>query len=143
MGPCRNVTTRLWDFLQDRRGANAVEFALLAPVLFLLFLGITYSAFYLGVSHSLAQIAADAARYAMVGISQEERGRLAGEWVHDSASAYSLLNPDLVSFRTREVGSALEVAVEYEMTFVPQPPLLGHVVEFPARLSRTTAVLVP
>ncbi|MFD2239108.1 TadE/TadG family type IV pilus assembly protein [Aureimonas populi] len=127
----------------DSQGASAVEFALVAPVLLVLLLGIIYSAFYLSVAHSLAQLSADAARYAMVGLTQDERRTLAGHWVGNAGHGYVLVHGDRVQLRTVEEGGFLQVAVAYEMEFLAAPPLIGAVVPFPARLERATTVLLP
>ena len=60
-----------------RRGSSAVEFALVAPVLFLLFAGIAVFGICLGAAHNLRQIAAEAARASVAGVTDAERANLA------------------------------------------------------------------
>ena len=52
---------------RDRSGATAVEFAFLAPVLIFILMGITGYGGYFWISHSVQQLANDAARAAIPG----------------------------------------------------------------------------
>ena len=81
-----NVKRRLRPIAElwtDLRGSNAVEFALIAPVLMFVVMGIICAALYLAMMNSLAQVAADTARYAMIGLDPAERAKLARAWVSD------------------------------------------------------------
>ncbi|RVD33089.1 pilus assembly protein, partial [Mesorhizobium sp. M4A.F.Ca.ET.020.02.1.1] len=57
-------------FRADAVGTTAVEFAMLAPLFILLLLGMVAYGIYFGASHSVQQIAADAARTAIAGLNQ-------------------------------------------------------------------------
>lgn len=128
------------DFGRCRRGANAVEFALVAPILFLLLLGIAYVSVYLSVGHSLAQLAADASRYAMVGLTADERQTLAQQWVNENR--YGLVNPDRLQMAADENDGALRVSLAYDMTYLPAPPIVSAVIDLPDRMERSATVLV-
>lgn len=79
-------------FARDRRGATAVEFAIVAPVFILLMLGMVAYAIYFGASHSIQQIAADAARTAVAGLDTAERRSLATRFVERNADRYAFVD---------------------------------------------------
>lgn len=80
-----------------RDGTSAVEFALLSPLYFLLMSGMAAYGLYFGASHSIQQLAADAARVAIAGLSAEERAALASGFVARNASAYALVDGNRVA----------------------------------------------
>ncbi|TIM19494.1 MAG: pilus assembly protein, partial [Mesorhizobium sp.] len=59
----RQLKRKLHQF-REQSGTSAIEFALLAPIFILLLLGMVAYGIYFGASHSVQQIAADAARTA-------------------------------------------------------------------------------
>lgn len=133
----------LLDLSRDERGANAVEFALIVPVLLTLLLAMAYLSFYFSVGHSLAQVAADASRYAMVGIDPSERATLAARWIGDPARTYGVIDNRRLQVSILETGGALRVTMAYDMTHLPTPPIIGAVIALPARMERSSTVLVP
>jgi Flp pilus assembly protein TadG len=78
---------------RDEAGTSAVEFALLSPLYLLLMMGMAAYGIYFGCSHSLQQIAADAARVAIAGLSSEERRKLAEDYVGTHAEGYAFVDP--------------------------------------------------
>lgn len=84
-----------------RDGTSAVEFALLSPLYFLLMAGMAAYGLYFGASHSIQQLAADAARVAVAGLSAEERVTLASGFVARNASDYAFIDGSRVAI---EVG---------------------------------------
>lgn len=76
-----------------RKGASALEFAIVSPLLFLMIAGILVYGVYFGAVHSVQQLAAEAARATVAGLSDNERATLANGHVRDSASSYPLLDP--------------------------------------------------
>lgn len=75
----------------------AVEFALISPVLLLLVAGSLVLGLYLGVSHSVQQLASEAARAAVAGLSAAERVDLARRSVAGGVGSYGLLRPDALT----------------------------------------------
>ena len=59
----------------DAGGSSAVEFAIVAPVLIALFAGIVVFGLYLGAMSSLRQLAAEAARASVAGVTDAERAQ--------------------------------------------------------------------
>ncbi|MDQ0448923.1 TadE/TadG family type IV pilus assembly protein [Methylobacterium aerolatum] len=85
-----------------RRGGAAVEFALIAPVLLLLFAGIAVFGICLGAAHNLRLVAAEAARASIGGVTDAERASLAQTTVTRSLTNGALFRPGSVSV---EVGA--------------------------------------
>ena len=80
-----------------RRGSSAVEFALVAPLLVLLFSGITAFGICLGAAHNLRQIAAEAARASVAGVTDAERATLAQNTVNRSLVTGAMFRPGSVA----------------------------------------------
>ncbi|WP_019995849.1 TadE/TadG family type IV pilus assembly protein [Aureimonas ureilytica] len=142
-GSWRALARRLASFARCRSGSNAVEFAILAPLLCLILLGTLYIGLYLGVAHSLAQIAADVSRYAMVGDSTDTRRELAQSWLRTTGRDYPLIDPERLTIVVDEKADLLRVSVRYDMSYLPMPDLLRHSAQVPTSLVRTAAVLIP
>jgi Flp pilus assembly protein TadG len=79
------------------RGASAVEFALVTPLFLAMVFGIIMFGSYLAVIHGVQQLAAEAARTSIAGLSDSERGDLARNYVTAHAAAYPLIVPAQVS----------------------------------------------
>jgi Flp pilus assembly protein TadG len=77
----------------DNSGVAAIEFAIVAPVFFLMVFGILAYAIYFGVVHSVQQLAADAARVSVGGITTTERASLVQVNIQNSIASYPLLDP--------------------------------------------------
>jgi len=86
-------TIHLKRVFNDRSGVAAIEFAIVAPVFFLMVLGLLAYAIYFGAVHSIQQLAADAARASVAGISSSERTELARSNIQHSIQNYPLLDP--------------------------------------------------
>lgn len=86
--PIQNFATR---FRKDTSGAVAIEFVLIAPILFALLFGIITLGYFMGVSHSVTQLATGAARSSVAGLDQIERQALAEEYLAQAGTRYPLL----------------------------------------------------
>lgn len=84
-------------FLRDPSGAVAIEFMLIAPILLALLLGIITLGFYMGVSHSVHQLAAGAARASVAGLDETERRNIATAYLAEGATRYPLLKAEALS----------------------------------------------
>lgn len=83
---------RVSHFGRDKNGAAAVEFALIAPLFFLLLLTLVAFGIYLAAAHSLQQLTADAARTAIAGLSATERSQLVQDFVSRSTINDAFIN---------------------------------------------------
>ncbi len=86
--PVRALTNRSQ---RSQSGAVAVEFVLIAPILFTLLFGIITLGYFMGVSHSVHQLATGAARASVAGLDQTERQMLADEYLSQASFHYPLL----------------------------------------------------
>jgi Flp pilus assembly protein TadG len=119
-------------FLLCRRGATAVEFAMLLPVFLTLVFGIVVFGSYLAVIHGVQQLAAEAARSSIAGLNNSERSSLASSYVTANVGTYPLITPNKVSVSAAASPSNPNVFVVtvtynaagmfiYSLPFVPTP----------------------
>jgi Flp pilus assembly protein TadG len=124
----------------DRRGAVLVEMALVLPLLAALLLGIVCYGQYFLVAHSVQQIANDAARATVAGLTPAERNRLATQTATASASANPEIDPAEMTVAVREHGQTLSVRITLDAR--------GELMRFPlvpmpsSRIERSAVVLV-
>jgi Flp pilus assembly protein TadG len=120
-------------FLKCRRGATAVEFAMILPIFLTLVFGIVVFGSYLAMVHGVQQLAAEAARSSIAGLSDSERSSLAASYVTANVGSYPLIvagnvtvnaatsttNPNvfIVSVSYNASGTFI-----YSLPFVPSPP---------------------
>lgn len=124
-------------------GSNAVEFAVLAPLLCFMVIGMAYLALFLGTAHSLAQIAADVSRYAMVGHDPDERQELASRWMARTATSYPLIDVRRLQLETIEADEMMTVSLDYDISYLPMPTLLVQMLDLKPSIVRHAAVLLP
>jgi Flp pilus assembly protein TadG len=86
------VQRRLPQWRRDRSGVAAIEFAIVGPLFFLVLLGVLIFAIYFGTVHSVQQIAAEAARASVQGLTEEERAALAQNQVNAIVGSYPLID---------------------------------------------------
>jgi Flp pilus assembly protein TadG len=115
-----------------RRGASAVEFAMLLPLFLALVFGIVIFGSYLAVVHGLQQLAAEAARSSIAGMSASERSSIATSYVSTNVGTYPLITANQVSVNAATSPSDPNVFVVtvtynasgmfiYSLPFVPAP----------------------
>ena len=120
-------------FLSCRRGASAVEFAMLLPVFLSIIFGIVVFGSYFAVVHGVQQLAAEAARSSVAGLTETERGSIASTYVTSNAATYPLINASKLSVNAATSSSNANVFVVtvnydassmfiYSLPFVPMPP---------------------
>lgn len=109
----------------DRKGASAVEFALIAPFLLLLVAAILAYGSLFATSISLQQLAAEAARATIGGLSDAERQSLAQARINQLADSYPLLKPDRLGFELADSSGHSAVRLTYVVTDHPAYALRG------------------
>ncbi|URK87638.1 pilus assembly protein [Rhizobium sp. RCAM05350] len=106
----------------NKEGAAALEFAIIAPLFFLtIFTMIGYS-IYLSASHAIQQIAADAARTAVAGLSETERKSLANSFIQSSTLDYAFINKTKLTVDVEDDVSNLNqftVTIVYDSSELP------------------------
>lgn len=112
---------KIQSFCRRCEGTSAVEFALIAPVFVLILMGMTAFGIYLGASHSIQQIAADAARSAVAGLSADERETMVAGFVRERAGGYPFVEADrlAVSVVDSDDGRAVSISVRYDARNLP------------------------
>jgi Flp pilus assembly protein TadG len=84
-------------FLRDDSATSAVEFAIVFPLFLVLLFGIIIFGSYLATVHGVQQLAAEAARSSVAGLSDSERASLAQSYVTQNVQYYPLILPNRVS----------------------------------------------
>ncbi len=92
---CADIAPRR--LLQDRAAASAVEFALVFPLFIILLFGIIVYGTYLATIHGVQQLAAEAARSSIAGLTDSERASLAQNYVTANVSYYPFISPGRLS----------------------------------------------
>jgi len=129
--------------LRDRTGASALEFAIVLPVFLLIVLGILTYGIYLGSVHSVEQLAADAARASVAGLSDSERTQIATQHVTTNANGYPLLNASKVEVEAGASpldASQFRVLVRFDASDLPIWIMAG-IVPMPDRMIERTSVI--
>jgi Flp pilus assembly protein TadG len=129
--------------VQDRSGASALEFAIVLPVFLLIVLGILTYGIYLGSVHSVEQLAADAARASVAGLSDSERTQIATQHVTTNANGYPLLNASKIAVEAGASpldASQFRVMVRFDASDLPIWIMSG-IVPMPDRMIERTSVI--
>ncbi|MFP7570268.1 TadE/TadG family type IV pilus assembly protein [Marivita sp. S2033] len=109
----KDLPNNFWRFYKDQSGAVAIEFVLIGPLLFTLLLGIITVGYFMGVSHSVLQLASGAARASVAGLDQAERATLVNTYLSEAHTRYPLLTTDgLVPTVTFEGSDPAGITVE-------------------------------
>ena len=125
-------------FRADLAGTSAIEFAMLAPIFILLLLGMVAYGIYFGASHSVQQIAADAARTAIAGLNQTERQALVSDFIAHNGQGYPFVDPKKLTVDAKDSvadGSQFVVLVSYDArnlpiwSLFPKLPLPGTTIQ--------------
>jgi len=124
----------LQPLLQNNNASASVEFALILPFFIMLIFGIiAYASVYM-ILNGVQQLAAEAARASVGGLSDTERNQLALAYINTNTAAYPFLNPQkmvISSGTTGTLAPTYKVQISYDMTgsliydfirFLPLPP---------------------
>ncbi|MDH7799880.1 Flp pilus assembly protein TadG [Beijerinckia sp. GAS462] len=137
------ATAKPVHFINDTRAVSAMEFALVAPLLLFLLLGIACFGYILGVHHELQQIASEAARASVAGTTATQRDSLARSYITTNASDYLLINSAKMAVTTTSATTPIamfQVAVSYDLTG-SLPYLLGNLLPLPSPQIQRTATI--
>ncbi|MCX7565073.1 pilus assembly protein [Sulfitobacter sp. F26169L] len=119
LNPLRHIAS----FRRGQSGAVAVEFVLIAPLLFALVFGIIVTGYFIGVSHSVAQLASDAARASVAGLDMRERRELATDYLAQASTTYPLLvqssiTPEIVTSSSNPPAMTVNVTYTVDGTIL-------------------------
>jgi Flp pilus assembly protein TadG len=134
---------RVATMILNRSGASALEFAIVLPVFLLIVLGILTYGIYLGSVHSVEQLAADAARASVAGLSDSERVQIATQHVTTNAGGYPLLNASKIAVEagaSPSDASQFCVMVRFDASDLPIWIMSG-IVPMPDRVIERTSII--
>jgi len=130
-------------FSSDRDGASAIEFAIVLPVFVLIVFGILTYGIYLGSAHSVEQLAADAARVSIAGLTDAERTQIVTNYVSANAKTYPLLKAEKVAVVAGPIPSdtsQFRVSVRFDARDLPIWAMEG-LLPLPDRTIERSAVI--
>ena len=130
------------NFSRSSRGGVAVEFAIIGPILLLLLLGIMVYGGYFLMAHSVQQLANDAARAALGGLSDSERQQLAANCLANELHTYGFLDPKLVQLGYSDQLQVMTVNIAYDASSSPLWALNGVIPMPSPSILRSAAVQV-
>lgn len=106
----------------DRSGSSAVEFAIIAPVFLMVLFSLIGYGIYLSAASAVQQIAANAARTAIAGLTATERQSLARDYISKSTTNFAFLNPSRFTVTVKDDAAnpnQFTVNVEYDAKDLP------------------------
>lgn len=118
------------EFAGDDSGSVAIEMALVAPVLMAMLLGIVSYGGYFWLSHSVQELASDAARAALPGLTAAERQSLAQAQLNSDIGSYGILDKSVIATTYSGDTNGYTVSVSYDASnsgfwaaagFIPMP----------------------
>jgi Flp pilus assembly protein TadG len=128
-----------------RDAGAAVEFAILSPLFIMLLMGMAAYGIYFGASHSVQQIAADAARSAVAGLTQAERRDIVRSYVDNNASGYPFIDVARLNVDARDSAqdaNQFVVSVAFDARELPIWYLFGPVVMPDMTIRRQSTIRV-
>jgi Flp pilus assembly protein TadG len=130
-------------FHRAASGASALEFAIILPVFLVVVLGTLTYGIYFGSVHSVEQLAADAARASIAGLSDTERNLLATQYIATSAADYPLIDPTKLTVEAAASpadSSQFRVSVRFDASGLPIW-IMSNFVPMPDRVIERTSVV--
>ncbi len=126
--------------LRSRSGAAAVEFAFVGPMMVVLLLGIMSYGGYFWLAHSVQQLANDAARAAVAGLSASERQSLAQATISAELPNYAFLTTSGMVTSVNTQTTAMTVSIAYNASQTPFFALGGLVPMPSSTITRTATI---
>jgi Flp pilus assembly protein TadG len=106
-------------FYRDRKASAAVEFAIVFPLLVVFLFGIVCYGAYFWMAHNIQELANDAARAAVAGLTDAERQSLAETTLESEIVNYAVLDPALAKASYRGDSQFFTVSVSYDASSTP------------------------
>lgn len=103
----------------SRNGTAAIEFAFIAPALLAFVMGTVSYGGYFWMASSLQQLANDAARAAIAGLTDSERQSLAQSTFNSEITNYNMLSPGLASVNYQGSGQDFSISISYNAANTP------------------------
>lgn len=125
-----------------RKGAAAVEFALVGPLLVVMIMGMIVYGGWLWLAQSVQSLASESARAAVGGLDGTERNRIARDFINAEAGRTAGIDPKLVVVAVETDASAIRVRVTYDVSHHPIMALSGLVPSPPSKIERSAVVRI-
>lgn len=123
------LTPHLARLVRSERASSAVEFAILAPMIFALMLGVMQLGFHMQNFNAVRSVATDTARWTIV--EYQKGNTLTNEQIESKATAYAVNAPYLLEINNLSVDAtrpntdiAGTIKMEIQVSYVPRN-LLG------------------
>lgn len=129
-------------FWGDSKAAAAVEFAIIAPLFLLVVMTLIAYGIYLGAAHSVQQIAADAARTAVAGLSEPEREQLVQTYLASASVDNAFIQRDKLKVTMGQDSAnsnQFTVSIQYDASSLPIWSLYSFAL--PSQTIRSTATI--
>lgn len=88
--------------LKNSKGTAAIEFAIIAPLFLLVVFSIISYGLYLSTANTIEQMAADAARTAVAGLTEAERQALATQYITATTADYPFLDREKLAVEVKD-----------------------------------------
>ncbi|HEX3810108.1 MAG TPA: TadE/TadG family type IV pilus assembly protein [Rhizomicrobium sp.] len=137
ISPASAASVKHW---HDCRGSTAIEFALLSPIFLFFLLGIISYGGYFWLAHSVQELANDAARAAVAGLTSGERQTLAQSSFADEIAGNAMLKARAASLSYNGQAQTFTVRVSYDASAMPFWAAAGLVPMPPSTIVRTATV---
>lgn len=124
---------------RNRRGAAAIEFAMVAPFLILMMLGMVVYGGWFWMAHSVQSLASEGARAAIAGLDPAEREALARSFITAQVGDMGL-QAERASVEVESTTGVIRVKVAYDVRNHPLMALAA-IVPAPPRVIQRTAVV--
>ncbi|MEQ8480153.1 MAG: pilus assembly protein [Hoeflea sp.] len=132
-------------FRNNSGGSSAVEFAIIFPLFVLVTLSMIGYGIYLSTATSIQQVAADAARTAIAGLTLDEREELATGFVRSALKHRAFIDPEKMETRVFEDpanAGRLTVQLDYDATSLPIWNLFTYAMPNSEVISRSSVVRI-
>ncbi len=125
--------------LRDRRGVAAIEFAIVGPLLVLMIAAVLSYGGYFTMAHAVQQLANDAARATVAGMSDSERQTLAAGCISAELPTYGFA-PSAVQLSFSDQAQVATVSLSYDSSSNPIWSLRGLLPMPPPVIVRSAAI---
>jgi Flp pilus assembly protein TadG len=122
------------------KGASAVEFALIAPLMLVLVFAIIVYGSWFWMAQSLQMLASDAARVAIAGLSEDERQGLVHGYVRSAGSGAMGLDPEGIEVSVASDAESISVQLRYAASAHPLQAFAVMLPPPPEHIVRTAVV---
>ena len=124
---------------RESSGVALIEAAIALPIMIVVMMGVVTYSFWLLTAQSLQQVANDAARSSLGGLTEVEREALAKTSIENSLLQAANVDPELVTVKTVEEDGYLTITLTYDGS--ADPVFSSSIIPIPSKsISRSSAI---